>query len=186
MIDARSPYSPLEAPWARFCPRCGEPRVAVNAERRFDCAACGFRLFLNVATGVAAVLRCGERIAWIERGHDPGKGLLDWPGGFVDPAENLEEALLRELHEELGLNVAAPRYLCSQPNFYPYAGVNYRTVDVFFGFDLPALPASRPNAEVSAVHWLRPAEVLPAQIAFQSVRRAWAWWCEAYSSKDLK
>ena len=150
--------------------------MAVNAQRRLDCAACGFRLYLNVATGVAAILHCQGRIAWIERGHDPGAGLLDWPGGFVDPAENMEEAVLREVREELGIALELPRYLCSQPNFYPYAGVNYRTVDVFFGFELDAEPPSRPNEEVQAVHWLHPSEVDPERIAFASVRAAWTWW----------
>ena len=171
MTDARSAYSPHEAPWARFCPRCGAARVGVSAQRRFDCAACGFRLFLNVATGVGAVLRCEGKIAWIERGHDPGKGLLDWPG-----AENLEEALLRELREELGLVLEQPRYFCSEPNFYPYAGVNYRTVDVFFNLELAQFPDSQLNEEVHALHWLLPSEVDDQAIAFQSVRRAWGRW----------
>ena len=176
MIDPRAPYSPAEAPWARYCPQCGAAQVAVNLQRRFDCAACGFRLFLNVATGVAAVIRCQGRVAWIERGQDPGKGLLDWPGGFVDPAENMEEAVLREVREELAIDLTAPRYLCSQPNFYPYAGVNYRTVDVFFGFELETEAPSSPNEEVQAVHWLRPSEVDEDSIAFSSVRAAWRWW----------
>lgn len=184
MVDPRAPYSPAEAPWARFCPRCGATRVAVNHQRRFDCEACGFRLFLNVATGVAAVLRCGEHIAWIERGHEPAKGLLDWPGGFVDPAENLEEAVLREVREELAISLKAPRYLCSQPNFYPYAEVNYRTVDVFFGFELDAIPSSRPNDEVGAVHWLLPSAVPAEKIAFQSVRHAWRWWQAAFAKQE--
>ena len=182
MTDARSAYSPQEAPWARFCPRCGASRVGVSAQRRFDCAACGFRLFLNVATGVGAVLRCQGKIAFIERGHDPGKGLLDWPGGFVDPAEDLEQALLRELREEIGLVLEHPRYFCSEPNFYPYAGVNYRTVDVFFSLELDQFPTTLSNDEVLALHWLRPSEADDDAIAFQSVRRAWRRWRAAHNA----
>ena len=59
-------------------------------------------------------------------------GTWDLPGGFIDFEETAEQALRRELHEELNLTVDRSRYLFSIPNRYVFAGVLYRTIDLFF------------------------------------------------------
>jgi len=41
----------------------------------------------------------------IKRGHEPGKGLWSVPGGRIEPGETDEEAVVREVREETGLNV---------------------------------------------------------------------------------
>jgi len=133
---------------------------------------CGFVYFHNLAAGVSAVIRCEEELALIVRGRDPGRGLLDLPGGFVDPGESLETAILREVREEIGLELAAPRYLFSIPNTYHYREVDYWTTDAMFEFTLPRRPAVKPNDEVLALHWRMPAGVAAEEIAFVSVREA--------------
>jgi 8-oxo-dGTP diphosphatase len=49
----------------------------------------------------------------ILRGHDPGKGLWSIPGGRIEPAETGEEAVVREVREETGLEVACGQLLGS-------------------------------------------------------------------------
>ena len=170
------------AHWARFCPRCGAAGWQSTDGRQHDCPACGFQYFHNLAAAVSAVIRCDQEIALIVRGRDPGRGLLDLPGGFVDPGESLETAVLREVHEEIGLHLSAPRYLFSIPNTYHYRGVDYRTLDAIFEFTLDSRPDlscpdapgndMRGNDEVLAVEWRRPADVAMADIAFTSVQEA--------------
>lgn len=53
------------------------------------------------------VLKSGH-ILIVERGHNPGKGLLAMPGGFVNQKEKIEDAALRELKEETGIKINIP------------------------------------------------------------------------------
>jgi ADP-ribose pyrophosphatase YjhB (NUDIX family) len=54
------------------------------------------------------------------------------PGGFVDMNETAEEALIRELKEELDIDVKEMEYLFSLPNEYDFSGVIVHTLDLFF------------------------------------------------------
>ncbi len=46
------------------------------------------------------------RMLLIQRGHEPGKGLWSIPGGRIEPGETDQRALVREVFEETGLQVA--------------------------------------------------------------------------------
>ena len=158
-----------------FCPQCGQPSLqTVQVQREFRCV-CGFHFFLNVALGVAAIIQCGEHILVTRRAGDPGKGMLDFPGGFVEPAESMAQGLCRELAEELGLVVTpdALRWIGSAPNIYPYDGVTYHTCDGYFHLQLATRPALTSMDDVASFAWLLPAEIDPATFAFDSSRSGW-------------
>lgn len=119
---------------------------------------------------MCALIRHQDRIALIVRGRDPGRGLLDLPGGFVDPGESLEAAVNREVREEIGIVITKPRYLFSAPNTYPYGGVTYSTVDAVFETTIDAVPALTPNDEVVALRWRTLGEIDLGEVAFESIR----------------
>jgi 8-oxo-dGTP diphosphatase len=55
---------------------------------------------------VGAVIRDDEgRLLLVKRGHEPGAGLWSLPGGRIEPGETDAEALVREMHEETGLEI---------------------------------------------------------------------------------
>ncbi|MDD5416399.1 MAG: nicotinamide-nucleotide adenylyltransferase [Candidatus Aenigmarchaeota archaeon] len=54
---------------------------------------------------VDAIMKYGDKMIFIERGKDPYKGKLAFAGGYVDPYENPEKAIMREVNEETGLNL---------------------------------------------------------------------------------
>ena len=60
---------------------------------------------LQPVIGVGAVIVDGGRVLLIKRGHAPLKGEWSLPGGAVELGESLEQALVREVREETGLEV---------------------------------------------------------------------------------
>ncbi len=117
----------------KYCPKCGAAAMRVVGLKLLRCEACGFELYLNPAAAVAGVIVDGQgRMVVLVRGKEPGQGRWDLPGGFVDPGDTAEEAIRREVREEVGLEVTAVRYLGSWPNVYEYGGVRYRTLDLGF------------------------------------------------------
>ena len=115
-----------------FCPKCGAATQR-SGGNPFECPTCGFRLFFGPTVAVAAIVTDREgRVLFLKRAHDPGRGLLGLPGGFVDVGEGVEEALTREVREETNLKVVGSTYIGSFPNSYAYRGLIYPVTDVFF------------------------------------------------------
>ncbi len=157
----------------RFCPRCGAANLQAKASRFFVCGACDFGFYLNTATAAGAFITDENgRVLLIRRAKEPGKGKFAIPGGFVDEGESAEEAVRREVREEVGLNVTTVRFLCSFPNQYQFRDSVYAVVDFFFVCEVASLETTGDDAEVSAILWLHPQEIDLDEIAFPSVRRA--------------
>jgi ADP-ribose pyrophosphatase YjhB (NUDIX family) len=159
----------------RHCPQCGAAAMSITHLTATECGQCGFRLHFNPAAAVAGfVFDAEDRVLFVRRAKDPGKGLLSIPGGFVDSQETAEEAQRRETREEVGLELDAVEYLMSQPNIYPFRGVVYDTLDLFFVCRVQSFDKARALDEVAGLVILKPEEVNPDEIAFRSVRIALA------------
>jgi ADP-ribose pyrophosphatase YjhB (NUDIX family) len=138
--------------------------------KEFSCRACSFTYYHNVAAAVGAILEFDGKIVLIRRGKEPGKGKLDLPGGFVDPKETAEEAIRREIREELGIDIGTLKYFGSGPNLYEYEGVAYHTCDLFFYSRIDSVPTNLDRAEVQELVLMESREVPLGEIAFPSVR----------------
>ena len=131
------------------------------------------------------------------RGEEPAKGTLDFIGGFVDPGEGFEEAIVREIEEETGWksltsnpspkgegschsedeavnNESNLKILFSLPNTYLYSGMIIHSCDCIFHVFIPSDAPLSANDDVAACWWERPENIKvedfglhSAQIAFQ-------------------
>lgn len=58
----------------------------------------------------------------VRRKYNPKKGYWDLPGGFVNISESMEDAVRREIKEELGIDLKTFTYFSSYPDRYFYNG----------------------------------------------------------------
>ena len=68
---------------------------------------------------VAAIIMDGDKILATQRGYGDFKGGWEFPGGKVEQNESREEALLREIREELDVEIAIKSYLTTVEYDYP-------------------------------------------------------------------
>jgi ADP-ribose pyrophosphatase YjhB (NUDIX family) len=114
-----------------YCPSCGKNHIEVHQKNAMECRSCGYVYFHNVASAAAGIIEIRGNVLLTVRGHEPKKGMYDLPGGFVDYNESVEHALVREVREELGIDVVVTSYLGSFPNRYEYRNVVYFSTDIF-------------------------------------------------------
>ncbi len=153
-----------------YCPGCGQKMPEGAVTNPLHCDRCGFTLYCNVAAAVCALITKGQKLLATVRRHPPAAGMLDLPGGFVDPDESAEEALARELQEELGVSMTGCRYFAACPNIYPCRGITYRTLDLAFVCQISATDTIRCADDVADIRWIEPAGVDYSLFGLESTR----------------
>jgi NAD+ diphosphatase len=104
----------------RFCGRCGTPTGPSPGERAKRCPACGLLAFPRLAPAVIALIERGDKVL-LANGRTFGLPMYSCLAGFVEPGETLEEAVRREVTEEVGVKLGQVRYFASQPWPFPHS-----------------------------------------------------------------
>jgi NAD+ diphosphatase len=136
----------------RFCPTCGSPTVIGAAGHVRVCEREGSEMFPR--TDPAVIMLVHGTVDGVEKcllAHNP-----QWPdprrhsvlAGFVEAGESLEQAVIREVAEEVGVAVSAPTYMGSQPWPFPRS--------LMLGYTAQAVGEAQrtDHSEIAAMRWL--------------------------------
>ncbi len=155
----------------RHCPGCGA--AAPTGANPFRCPACAFTYYFNPTVSAGAFLTDATgRYLVIRRAKEPAMGLLGIPGGFIDIGEKAEDALRREVREEVGLGIADVRFLGSFPNRYFYKGVTYPVCDLLFTGTAVNPESARELDGVAGIEWRTLESLREDEFAFDSMKAA--------------
>lgn len=161
------------AEFMQYCPHCGSEAFQINNFKSKKCKQCNFSFYMNASAAVAAfVLNENGELLVCKRAKDPEAGTLDLPGGFVDYDETAEQAIARELSEELNARVISTKYLFSLPNSYLYSGLTIPTLDLFFECKLENYNTLKAADDVADYKFVKPNLLNPDDFGLKSIRNA--------------
>ena len=116
------------AEWARthrFCGRCATPTEQSPNDRSMKCPACGLLAYPRLAPAMITLVTKGEpgpdQQVLLARGVQFRAPMYSCLAGFVEPGESLEEAVIREVQEEVGVVIGSVEYRGSQPWPFPHS-----------------------------------------------------------------
>lgn len=148
--------------WAnhhRFCGSCGQPMRQHPTERAMQCDSCGIHHYPRISPSMIVLVTRGDELL-LARSPRFAPGVYSTLAGFVEPGESVEQCVRREVHEEVGVSIHEPRYICSQGWPFPHSlmlgfHAEYASGDIvmqpeeiedagwFYIHDLPGLPAPK-------------------------------------------
>jgi NAD+ diphosphatase len=139
--------------WARthrFCGRCATPTEEAPGERARRCPACGLLAFPRLAPAVIMLVERDDGRALLARNALFPAGVFSCLAGFVEPGETLEDAVRREVREEVGVEVGDVDYRGSQPWPFPHQ------LMIGFGGRYVSGEITIDDNEIVEAHWFTP------------------------------
>jgi len=170
LIQFRISYCKMEPTNAfKYCPTC-KTRLSINSNPKLIyCNNCGFTLYLSPSVCNALYVIKDDAIMLVRRKFEPLKGTWDVPGGFVDFDETIEESLIRESKEELGVEITNIKYITTSIDKYLYKNIRYHTLCAAYQADLVSNNINAQD-DVSDFKFFKFKEIPYDDIGFQSVK----------------
>jgi NAD+ diphosphatase len=143
--------------WAsthKFCGRCATPTVQVEHERCMKCPKCTLTAYPRISPAIIVLVRRGEEALLARNARFPG-AFFSTLAGFSEIGETLEETLVREVREEVSIDVTNPRYFGSQPWPFPHSLMIGYTAD-YAGGEIKV-----DGKEIAEARWFQ-ADALPS------------------------
>ena len=102
----------------RFCGRCGTETQIDEKDMMLKCPSCGQNHYPRIAPAIIVAIRNGDELLMAKHSyHDNIRYALI--AGFVEPGESIEEAVHREVLEEVGVKIKNLEYQRSQSWPFP-------------------------------------------------------------------
>jgi mutator protein MutT len=152
----------------KHCTYCGGKVTA--SDRKFTCTTCKGLRYVNPSPAVTALIFRNNEILLVKRAINPSKNKWDFPGGFVDLNENYEDAIKREMMEELGIKLKNIKYFNSITERYLFKGVNEYVLVVNFLAEIES-GNLKPDDDVSEAKFFELNEALNVDLGFPSMKK---------------
>lgn len=104
----------------RYCGQCGATMTRVDWEMAMHCHSCQHRCYPRISPCIIVAIKHNNQIL-LAHGRNHQKEMYSTLAGFVESGESLEQAVHREVHEEVGVKVKNLRYFGSQPWPFPHS-----------------------------------------------------------------
>lgn len=159
-------YAGQIATWAwehRFCGACGKTLTPVDGERAMECHDCRLRHYPRLSPSMIVLVTRGDEIL-LARSPRFLPGVYSTLAGFVEPGETVEHCVIREIREEVCLEVCNVRYITSQSWPFPHS--------LMLGFHAEYASGeivAQPD-EIEDARWFR-LDALPPLPAHRSISR---------------
>ena len=131
----------------KFCGKCGTKTAEKPDERAIICPNCSTVVFPKISPAIIVAILCKDKILLAHNSNFEQKR-YSLVAGYVDVGETLEETVMREVKEEVGLDVKNIRYYKSQP--WAFSG------SMMIGFTAEAddtQPIRPDNVEITEADW---------------------------------
>lgn len=150
-----------------FCPNCGAKLdLTGDMFAAQACSRCGRTHYHNSKPCAGALIVQDGRVLLVKRGVEPFKGYWDIPGGFLEAGEHPLDGMLREVREELGLEVRVKQLLGVYVDRYAIENGNeIFTLNHYYIVE-PVSSELRAADDVSEFRWFALNE-LTEQMAFE-------------------
>lgn len=102
----------------RYCGRCATPTTMKTTEFAMACPACGLLAYPRISPAVMVLIGRGDELLLARSPHFK-PGIFSALAGFVEAGETLEQCAVREVREEVGIQISNLRYFRSQPWPFP-------------------------------------------------------------------
>ncbi|WP_426166452.1 NAD(+) diphosphatase [Pseudoduganella sp. R-34] len=146
------------AEWARthrFCGACGSPMLLAPGERAMRCTSCSHLAYPRISPAMMVLIRKGRQRLLAAHANSPYKRYTAL-AGFLEAGESVEEAVHREVFEEVGLRVHNLKYFGSQSWPFPHSLMIAFTAEYLDG-EIVTDPS-----EISDARWFGPEDEWPA------------------------
>ena len=145
----------------QYCGRCGTATVLKEGERSRVCPSCAQLHYPRIAPAIMVLVRRGPEFLLARSPHFP-PGMFSALAGFTEPGETLEQTIVREVREEVSIEINNIRYFASQPWPFPHS------LMIAFHADYVEGEITPDPAEIEAADWFslnRLPEKLPSTIS---------------------